>query len=114
MSGLSDLTMRTAASALDGLSARSAARADNIANAETPGFRARTVRFEQALAEAGARPHRADYVTEARDTPVDARGNSVDLDTEVTEMVRDNLMFQAMVNGFNYKANLLRTAIGRA
>ena len=112
MTGLTDLTMQTASSALNGLSLRAKVRADNIANSETPGFRARSVDFESALRAAGDEPAEAAYGTNFRDTPVDQRGNSVDLDTEVTELVSDNLMFQAMVNGFNYKANLLRTAIG--
>ena len=54
-----------------------------------------------------------EYSEAYRNNPVDQRGNSVQLDQEVTEMVQDNLMFRAMVNGFNYKANLLRTAMGR-
>lgn len=38
--------------ALDGLSARQAATAENIANANSPGFRPLRVTFEQALASA--------------------------------------------------------------
>lgn len=38
--------------ALDGLSARQAATAENIANANSPGFRPLRVTFEQALANA--------------------------------------------------------------
>jgi flagellar basal-body rod protein FlgB len=52
MTGFSDNTMRTAAAALNGLAARSKIRAHNIANTETPGYRARTVAFEERLSEA--------------------------------------------------------------
>jgi flagellar basal-body rod protein FlgB len=38
--------------ALDGLSARASVAAENIANANTPGYRPRRVTFEQALAAA--------------------------------------------------------------
>ena len=41
--------------ALDGLSARQAATAENIANASSPGFRPLRVTFEQALANAAGR-----------------------------------------------------------
>ena len=41
--------------ALDGLSARAGVAAENIANANTPGYRARSVTFEQALAAAAQR-----------------------------------------------------------
>lgn len=112
MTGLFDFTMRTSSSALDGLTHRAKVRADNIANAETPGYRARRVDFEMALREAGSDLHGVELTEALRDNPVDERGNSVNLEQEVTEMVQDNLMFQAMVNGFNYKANLLRTAMG--
>ncbi len=112
MSGLSDVTMQTASAALDGLSLRAKVRANNIANAETPGFRAKRVDFEAALREAGASFDATQYEPGLRDTPIDRTGNSVDLEVEVTELVQDNLMFQAMVNGINHKAGLLRTAMG--
>lgn len=41
--------------ALDGLSVRQAATAENIANANSPGFRPLRVTFEQALADAAGR-----------------------------------------------------------
>jgi flagellar basal-body rod protein FlgB len=112
MTGLSDFTMQTASAALDGLSLRAKVRADNIANAETPGYRARRVDFESALRAAGGDITGVEFTERDANTAVDIRGNSVDLEAEVTELVQDNLMFQAMVNGFNYKANLLRTAMG--
>ncbi|MDG2112279.1 MAG: flagellar basal body protein [Actinomycetota bacterium] len=112
MTGLSDFTMQTASTALDGLSQRAKVRANNIANAETPGYRAGRVDFEAALRAAGSDLSDVEFTEDYRGTRVDGRGNSVDLEVEVTELVQDNLMFQAMVNGFNYKANLLQTAMG--
>jgi len=110
--GLSDITMQTASAALDGLSMRAKVRANNIANAETPGFRAKRVDFEAALRDAGGSFDTVEYEPGLRNTPIDRTGNSVDLEVEVTELVQDNLMFQAMVNGYNHKAGLLRTAMG--
>jgi two-component system chemotaxis response regulator CheY len=42
------------ASALDGISARQNVIADNIANVDTPGFRASTIDFETSLRAAGS------------------------------------------------------------
>jgi flagellar basal-body rod protein FlgB len=50
MAGISDLTMATTQYALDGLAERANARANDIANDNTPGFQARGVSFESALA----------------------------------------------------------------
>jgi flagellar basal body rod protein FlgB len=36
----------------------------------------------------------------------------VNLELETTEMTKDNLMVQALVNGYNYKVGMLRSAIG--
>lgn len=51
---MSPLTSAMAIKALDGLSARSVATAENIANAQTRGYRPVRVDFEQALAMAAA------------------------------------------------------------
>ena len=53
------LAMVVAAKALDGLSMRMAAIADNIANVASPNFRAAKVDFEQALQAAAGRGEEA-------------------------------------------------------
>ena len=45
--------------------------------------------------------------------PVDAIGNNVNIENEVVEMMETNLLQQAMVEAFNFKAGLLRSAIPR-
>ena len=115
---LSSGVMDIASYALDGLTRRAEARANNIANASTPGFRATTIDFESTL-----RSRLLSGETESlRDDPamlesirpgfVSENGNSVDLEQETTDMIQDNLMFQAVINGFNYKVGVIRTAIG--
>lgn len=49
---MTEITSTLIVKALDGLAARSAATAQNIANAGSPGFRPLRVTFEQALASA--------------------------------------------------------------
>lgn len=101
--------------ALDGLARRGEVRADNVANVNTPGFRASRVEFESSLrgAIAAGRPESATTTVVAGGGLPDATGNTVDLEEELVGMMQDNLMRDAMVEGFNFKMNVLRTAIGR-
>ena len=100
--------------ALDGLSLRSEVRANNIANAETPGFRAGHVDFETALTDAILRgePQQTHASVVPSPTVVDARGNSVDVETEMIGELKDGLQREAMTAAFNFKVGNLRVAMG--
>ena len=69
--------------------------ANNIANLHTPKFRRGEVRFEELLARAMASGGQGDLdglrpeVRQPQSTPVDARGNDVELDVEIGEMVEN-------------------------
>ena len=115
MGGISDVAMQTAQYALDGLARRADARANNIANVNTPGFRAGGVSFEAALSsalQAGSVPADSQITTYTKPGTPDAQGNTVSLENEMVEGVKDNLTYESMVNGFNYKIDVLRRAIG--
>lgn len=111
--GLLDITSY----ALNGLTRRAEVRANNVANSATPNFLASTVDFETSLREKiadrdfDAMAERSHSVHLA-DGFIDERGNSVDLEMETTNLVQDNLLFQAVINGFNYKVGILRRAMG--
>ena len=111
---ISDVTMRAIEYALDGLALRSETIADNVANAEVPGFRGSTVDFESSLKRAlQARSFsalRQPSVADSGDAPK-ADGNTVNVADEVVNMVKTNLSTDAMVNAFNFKVGVLRTAI---
>jgi flagellar basal-body rod protein FlgB len=112
--GLADRTMQAVEYALSGLAARADVRANNIANAETPGFKATRLDFEGQLHNAlrdGEVGDVGGFATSLRNTIPDALDNTVNLELETTEMTKDNLMVQALVNGYNYKVGLLRSAI---
>jgi flagellar basal-body rod protein FlgB len=112
---LADRTMQAVEYALSGLAARADVRANNIANAETPGFKASRLDFESELRNAlrdGDVDDVGTFSKSLANTIPDAFGNTVNLELETTEMTKDNLMVQALVNGYNYKVGLLRTAIG--
>ena len=81
--------------------ARQKAIANNLANINTPNYRRTTFRFEEVLAKVierggGGRAEQiAPEFTKPGDTPVNANGNDVQLDTEVGEMVKNSLRHEA-------------------
>jgi flagellar basal-body rod protein FlgB len=109
-----DVTAVTAVQALDGLAQRGRVRAHNIANSETPNFRASHVSFEATLRDAvrQGRPEAARPETVHSPTVVGANGNSVDLETEMIGSMQDGAHRDAMINGFNFKAAQMRVAFG--
>jgi flagellar basal-body rod protein FlgB len=107
-----DITSSAVEHALHGLRVRSDVRANNIANANTPGFRASRVDFEAALKAAIERrgPVAAPAVTPDLSIPSDG-ASSVNIETEMVGMLKDNLLRESMVAAFNHKADVLRSAI---
>lgn len=109
-----DTTVQALHYAIDGLARGADVRAHNLANLNTPGFRAEEVEFASHLRDAlrtkditGANAP----TTQATPTFPDAAGNTVDLETEMTAMMKDELLRSAMVNAVNSKTGLLGTAI---
>jgi flagellar basal-body rod protein FlgB len=111
---IGDSAMRVIEYALDGLTLRSEVVADNVANAGVPGFRPSRVDFEstlrQALRSGDISSLRTADPTES-DGVVQPNGNEVSLEDEVVEMLKTNLHQDAMVNAFNFKVAVLRSAI---
>jgi len=116
VSGISDLTMRSVEFALDGLAARGEVRADNMANVNTPAFQARTVDFEGALAQAlerGSDPASLEVPDPTVEPGIpDPNGNTVSMETELVGQIEDSLLNQALIHGYNFKLDVLRTALG--
>lgn len=75
--------------------ARHTAIANNLANIHTPDYRRKDVSFQDALADAltdgdPAKLEELDFeLTEPRDTPVDGKGNDVDLDGEIANLLKN-------------------------
>lgn len=113
MTLFTDRVQSTVERALDGTTLRQKVTADNIANAMTPGYRAKRVDFEASLASAlkAGRPQEAGPVV--RDSGYAPRidGNSVRIEDEVQEQMKTGLTYQALVEAANSKLGLLRTAI---
>lgn len=116
MDGITDVTMATAEYALRGLSQRADVRAHNLANVNTPGFRAMRVDFESNLRAALGRrdvTSAAAPTTAADPNLPGPNGNTVSPEGEMVGQMKDNLLRSAMVQAFNFRATAIRTAIGR-
>ena len=116
---VSDAVSQVLASALDGVSARQQVIADNIANVDTPGFRATSVDFESQLAaaindgtftEAGGLPVETAITATPTETPVGANGNNVDLRKETMAAVQSQFQYQVLTRAVSDRFNLVKTA----
>lgn len=100
--------------ALRGLAQRADVRADNVANLSTPGFRAARVDFETALrsALASGDASRAGAPAVLADPSLPGpHNNTVNLESEIVGMMKDNLTRDALTNTFNAKVGMLRAAV---
>ncbi len=112
----SDKAMQAMEYALRGLERRRNVIANNVANSETPGFRASRVDFEtnlrRALERGYLRTDRDAIAVMGTADPAGINGNNVRLELELTDMVRTNLLQDVMVNTYNAKLDMIRAAIG--
>jgi flagellar basal-body rod protein FlgB len=110
---LDDITSVTLATALSGLAARQRVSANNIANIETPNFKAGQVSFEDSLraaVEAGD-PSQASFSQTSQDGPVTANGNNVSLDTETVTDEKTQLQYSLLSGAMSAKFSLLETVL---
>jgi len=81
--------------------------AANVANLDTPGYRARDISFAQELD--GNLDMSARVVeVETKEKP---NGNNVDLDRELTEITKNGLQYITLVQYLNQRIKTLRSAI---
>ena len=111
-----NLAMFAISSALDGLSARQRAIADNVANINTPGFLAGRVQFEDALASAVAGGDTSASVTSIDRSlePTREDGNNVNLDRETLLNVDTGLRYSLMLRAADHEYGVLRASMRTA
>ena len=98
--------------------------ASNVANVDTPGYRAKDVTFESVLGnEAQLATTSAGHIAsggteggiDAQGTVSDSRpwadGNSVELDLEVSKMTENAMLYEAGVSLLRTKMQMLKTAL---
>jgi flagellar basal-body rod protein FlgB len=110
-----DLTRTTLAAALRGLDAQREAHHQNVANVETPGFRALRVDFEDSLRRAlnSGEPHATSMTTRHSLDPTRLDGNNVRLDKELTALAENGLRQQLMTEALNAQYRLVRAVLER-
>jgi flagellar basal-body rod protein FlgB len=109
LDSVSSLAMR---SALDGLALRQRVTANNIANVNTPGFHARRVSFEDALARSVSMGGgSAQATTETSLEPTRLNGSNVNLDTETLSNIDTVLRFQFAARAVEGPFTSIRTAL---
>jgi flagellar basal-body rod protein FlgB len=108
-----DLATSAVYQAMQGLWAEEQATANNVANINTPGYKAQDVDFESSLAQAIANgdPSQMQITTTPSTAPPDQAGNNVSLSTEMVDQQKAGMQFQTMVDAMNAKFQLLSVAI---
>ncbi len=122
----SDSALRTARSALDGLSLRQQAISRNLANVDTPGYQAQTIDFEETLKHLVDQDgsfslditnpshqlpgnHDAGFsLTKRTGGSFRADQNNVDVDVEMTDMSETGVQYQAVSQTISQKLLLLK------
>jgi len=129
----SDPTVRALQFSLDGLAKRAQVATNDIANADTPNYKASEVTFEGSLRQAlqgdAATPLALTLTDGAHIDPLSNPGaagiaetpllnavmkndnNSVDIEREMTTLAETNIMYSAMTQMATSKLSILRSAI---
>lgn len=122
--------------ALDYRSTRQDLIASNIANADTPFYRPKDIRFEEVLARKAQEVFEGDSIQELELAQTDGAhlekfgpefdkatvffrdghmarndGNSVDLDVETSEMGKNGVMYSALVEGLKKHKAIFKTVL---
>ena len=102
-------------------SKRQQALGANVANMDTPGYRAKDYSFEQELVSIDLASTSSRHITPTEDsssarmydvnTKAKPNGNNVDLEREMTEITKNGLQYITLVQYLNQKIRTLRTAI---
>ena len=108
---------------LDGLWTRQRAASNNIANFETPGYKSKSVSFEDLLREQVSDPSKTEEetvqglenvqpITEELQDVYRADGNGVDLEKESLNLARTQLNYSYSLQELSDSFSRLKTAIG--
>ncbi len=112
---MSDVTIGAISAALSGLAARQRVIADNIANAETPGYLAGRVSFEDSLRAAtyGGDLSSFGISTSKSLEATGTNGNNVNLDEETVSLIDTGLRYQLMTQAATNEFHVIATSIRR-
>ena len=127
----SDNAIRTAKLALDGLSQKQTVISNDIANVDTPGYRAQEIDFDSVMRRALQNSRSTQLVTthpahlgisngkaifRTQEKPggtARADENNVDIDQELLDMSETGIQYQAISQELSKKLSLLKTIASR-
>jgi flagellar basal-body rod protein FlgB len=115
---LFDNTQLALERAISGAAMRQEVLANNLANAETPGFKRSDVDFHSALAQAmkTGNPEAIEHTTfspQQEQQVLRADGNGVDIDVESATMAKNGLEYDALVTVAKARIQMIQAAMGR-
>lgn len=111
-----DPTMQGLQYALNSLSLRQQVLANNIANAQTPGYTAQDVSFESQLSSilsgtTSTAPTQAGTIVQSPDVNTSQDGNTVGMESEMSKMSETNLLYNALTQLTADRMGILKNAI---
>ncbi|MEC3607091.1 flagellar basal body rod protein FlgB [Bacillus glycinifermentans] len=119
-------TIKTLEGALQRANVKQKVISDNIANVDTPNYKAKKVSFKNMLNEESSRidATKTDYrhidfkgnesnysIVSSKQTSYQQNRNNVDIDQEMSKMAENQIQYQALVERISGKFNSLKTAI---
>jgi flagellar basal-body rod protein FlgB len=113
-----DTTMQGLQYALNSLSLRQQVLANNIANAQTPGYVSQDVSFEDKLgailsgSDTSAAPNSTGTVIATPDMTTSPNGNTVSMESEMSKTSETGIMYDALTQLTADRMGILKTAIG--
>lgn len=107
-----DSTLGVLSFAADSLANRQQIIASNIANAQTPGFRASQVSFESSLQQALANGGAAQQTVSPSPLAPGTNGNNVSLAQQLGGMEQNTLQSQTVTDLLNSQLRILRGSMG--
>ena len=114
---LFDNTQLALQRAISGASMRQEVIANNIANAETPGFQRSDVDFHSTLAQAmktgdAEAIESTTFSAQQESQVMRADGNGVDIDVESANLAKNGLEYEALITVTKARIGILQSAMG--
>lgn len=129
---LNNASTRLLQTALNASMVRQQAISHNIANVDTPNFKAKKAVFEhelqRAVTEQKLKAYRTDSrhldfggqsnnigarVVERNNSQFNHNGNNVDIDLEMAELAKNQIYYNALIDRMNGRFNSIRTVLGQ-
>jgi len=119
--GLFDLTDLVVQRAMEGASLRQQVLTNNLANADTPGFKASDVDFQSSLEAALSSSDPTSALgalsftpTTATGTSITADGNNVDMNQQLSDLTENALEYETLADIEKTRMSELQSAMGGA